>query len=38
VVVARFGRHQPAVPGSADAQGGRRAGRIVLTRRKGVVP
>jgi hypothetical protein len=38
VVVARFGRHQPAVSGSADAQGGRRAGRIVLTRRKGVVP
>jgi hypothetical protein len=38
VVVARFGRHQPAVSASADAQGGRRAGRIVLTRRKGVVP
>jgi hypothetical protein len=38
VVVTRFGRHQPAVPGSADAQGGHRAGRIVLTRRKGVVP
>ena len=38
VVVARFGRHQPAVSGSADAQGGRRAGRIVLTHRKGVVP
>ena len=38
VVVARFGRHQPAVPGSADAQGRRRAGRIVLTRRKGVMP
>ena len=38
VVVARFGRHQPAVSGSADAQGGRRAGRIVLTRQKGVMP
>ena len=38
VVVARFGRHQPVVSGSADAQGGRRAGRIVLTPRKGVVP
>ena len=39
VVVARFGRHQPALPGSADAPlAGRRAGRIVLTRRKGVMP
>jgi hypothetical protein len=38
VVVARFGRHQPAVAGSADAQGTRRAGRIVLTPQKGVMP
>jgi hypothetical protein len=35
VVVDRFGRHQPALPGLPDAPPGRRAGR---TRRKGVVP
>jgi hypothetical protein len=35
VVVARFGPHQPALPGLRDAPPGRRAGRI---RRKGVMP
>jgi hypothetical protein len=35
VVVARFGLHQPALPGLPDAPSWRRAER---TRRKGVVP
>ena len=35
VVVARFGPHQPALPGLPDPTAGRRGGR---TRRKGVVP
>jgi hypothetical protein len=34
VVVARFGPHQPVLPGLPDASPGRRAG---CTRRKGVV-
>jgi hypothetical protein len=38
VVVARFGRRQPSLAGSADAKGGRRSGRIVPTGRRGVVP
>jgi hypothetical protein len=37
VVVARFGRHQPALPSLPDASAGRRAGRASRTRRKGVV-
>jgi len=35
VVVARFGPHQPVLPGLSDPTAGRRGGRI---RRKGVVP
>jgi hypothetical protein len=35
VLVARFGPHQPALPGLRDAPSGRRAGR---PRRKGVMP
>jgi hypothetical protein len=35
VLIARFGPHQPVLPGMADATSGRRAGR---TRRKGVMP
>jgi hypothetical protein len=35
VVVARFGPHQPTLPGLPDGPFGRRAGR---TRRKGVRP
>jgi hypothetical protein len=35
VVVARFGAHQPVLPGLGDGSLGRRAGR---SRRKGVVP
>jgi hypothetical protein len=38
VVVARFGPHQPALPGLPDAPAGRRTGRASRTRRKGVVP
>jgi hypothetical protein len=37
VVVARFGPHQPALPGLPDAPAGRRVGRACRTRRKGVV-
>jgi hypothetical protein len=37
-VVARFGPHQPALPGLPDAPAGRRTGRASRTRRKGVVP
>jgi hypothetical protein len=35
VLVARFGPHQPVLPGLRDAPSGRRAGR---PHRKGVVP
>ena len=35
VLVARFGPHQPALPGLLDVPPGRRTGR---TRRKGVMP
>jgi len=35
VLVARFGSHQPTLPGLADVTPGRRAGR---TRRKAVMP
>ena len=38
VVVARFGPHQPALPGLPDAPARRRTGRASCTRRKGVVP
>jgi hypothetical protein len=38
VLVARFGQRQPSLASSADAKGGRRTGRIVPTRGKGVVP
>jgi hypothetical protein len=38
VMVARFGPHQPALPGLPDAPAGRRTGRASRTRRKGVVP
>jgi hypothetical protein len=38
VVVARFYRRQSSPVSSADAKGGRRADRVVPTRRKGVVP
>jgi hypothetical protein len=38
VVVARFGPHQPALPGLPDTSAGRRTGRASRTRRKGVVP
>jgi hypothetical protein len=38
VVVARFGPHQPPLPGLPDAPPGRRSGRASRTRRKGVVP
>jgi hypothetical protein len=38
VVVARFGPHQPVLPGLPDAPPGHRTGRGSRTRRKGVVP
>mgnify|MGYP003290084654 CR=1 FL=1 len=38
VVVARFGPHQPALPGLPDTPPGPRTGRAPGTRRKGVVP
>jgi hypothetical protein len=38
VVVARFGPHQPALPGLPNASAGRRTGRAYRTGRKGVVP
>jgi hypothetical protein len=38
VVVARFGPHQPALPGLPNAPAGRRTERAFHTRRKGVVP
>jgi hypothetical protein len=38
VVVARFGRRQLSLASSADAEGGRRTGRIVPTGRRGVMP
>jgi hypothetical protein len=38
VVVARFGPHQPALPGLREATPGRRTGRASPVRRKGVMP
>jgi hypothetical protein len=38
MVVARFGLHQPALPGLPDAPPGRRTGRASRTSRKGVMP
>jgi hypothetical protein len=38
VLVARFGPHQPALPGLREGSPGRRAGQARAARRKGVVP
>jgi hypothetical protein len=38
VVVARFGPHQPALPGLTEAPPVHQTGRGSHTRRKGVVP
>jgi hypothetical protein len=38
VLVARFGPHQPVLPGLREATPGRRAGQARATRRKEVMP
>jgi hypothetical protein len=38
VLVARFGPHQPALPGLREVASGRRTGRASRTPRKGVMP